>query len=133
MATVEEFASAQPLPLTDLLVNPADGAMYITVGGRRVQSGLYRVTYVGDESTAPRADPSLAANLNARLAGIGGSSAEGLPQSRVVPNSTAFGTPWGPRTAAFVTRLGRRLKSSLWASGRHGSRARAIQSSVLRA
>lgn len=52
-ATVEEFASAQPLPLTDLLVNPADGAMYITVGGRRVQSGLYRVTYVGDESTAP--------------------------------------------------------------------------------
>ena len=52
-ATVEEFASAQPLPLTDLLVNPADGAMYITVGGRRVQSGLYRVTYIGDESTAP--------------------------------------------------------------------------------
>lgn len=52
-ATVEEFASAQPLPLTDILVNPADGAMYFTVGGRRVQSGLYRVTYVGDESTAP--------------------------------------------------------------------------------
>ena len=52
-ATVEEFASAQPLPVTDLLVNPADGAMYLTVGGRRVQSGLYRVTYVGNESTAP--------------------------------------------------------------------------------
>ena len=52
-ATVEEFASAQPLPITDLLVNPADGAMYFTVGGRRVQSGLYRVTYVGNESTAP--------------------------------------------------------------------------------
>lgn len=51
-ATFEEFASAQPLPLTDILVNPADGAMYFTVGGRRVQSGLYRVTYVGDESTA---------------------------------------------------------------------------------
>ena len=27
--------------------------MYFTIGGRRVQSGLYRVTYVGDESTAP--------------------------------------------------------------------------------
>jgi len=52
-ATVEEFAAAQPFPLTDLLVNPDDGAMYIAVGGRRVQSGLYRVTYVGDESTAP--------------------------------------------------------------------------------
>ena len=25
--------------------------MYFTIGGRRVQSGLYRVTYVGDEST----------------------------------------------------------------------------------
>ncbi|MDF1741632.1 MAG: c-type cytochrome [Verrucomicrobiales bacterium] len=49
----EEFAGAQPFPLTDLLVNPHDGAMYITVGGRRVQSGLYRVTYTGDESTAP--------------------------------------------------------------------------------
>lgn len=52
-ATFEEFAAAQPLPLTDLLVNPADGAMYFTVGGRRVQSGLYRVTYTGEESTAP--------------------------------------------------------------------------------
>ena len=40
-ASVEEFASAQPLPLTDLLVNSDDGAMYITVGGRRVQTGLY--------------------------------------------------------------------------------------------
>ncbi|MCB1230930.1 MAG: c-type cytochrome [Verrucomicrobiae bacterium] len=46
----EEFMSAQPLPLTDILVGNQDGAMYITIGGRRVQSGLYRVTYVGDES-----------------------------------------------------------------------------------
>ena len=50
---VEEFASAQPFPLTDLLVNPKDGAMYVAVGGRKVQSGLYRVTYEGKESTAP--------------------------------------------------------------------------------
>ena len=27
--------------------------MYFTIGGRKVQSGLYRVTYVGTESTAP--------------------------------------------------------------------------------
>ncbi|MEM9018232.1 MAG: heme-binding protein, partial [Verrucomicrobiota bacterium] len=52
-ASFEEFMSAQPLPLTDLLVNPKDGAMYIAIGGRRVQSGLYRVTYSGDESTEP--------------------------------------------------------------------------------
>ncbi|MDP6357174.1 MAG: hypothetical protein QF473_18815, partial [Planctomycetota bacterium] len=51
--TFEEFAAAQPLPLTDILINSDDGAMYFTVGGRRVQSGLYRVTYTGDESTAP--------------------------------------------------------------------------------
>jgi putative heme-binding domain-containing protein len=50
-ASFEDFMSAQPLPLTDLLVNPVDGAMYIAIGGRRVQSGLYRVTYTGDEST----------------------------------------------------------------------------------
>ena len=50
---VEEFASAQPFPLTDLLVNPNDGAMYIAVGGRKVQSGIYRVTYEGRETTAP--------------------------------------------------------------------------------
>lgn len=63
-ATIEEFAAAQPLPLTDLLINPEDGAMYITVGGRRVQSGLYRVTYTGDESTAPA--ESLAGGEDAR-------------------------------------------------------------------
>ena len=27
--------------------------MYITIGGCRVQSGLYRIRYTGDESTAP--------------------------------------------------------------------------------
>src|SRR3954451_15631265 len=50
-ATREEFAAAQPLPLTDLVINPADGAMYFAVGGRKTQSGLYRVTYVGPEPT----------------------------------------------------------------------------------
>lgn len=43
--SVEEFASAAPLPLTDIVVNPKDGAMYFLIGGRKVQSGLYRVTY----------------------------------------------------------------------------------------
>ena len=49
----EEFITAQPLPVTDIIVNPVDGAMYFTIGGRRTQSGLYRVTYSGPESTAP--------------------------------------------------------------------------------
>ena len=51
-ATKEEFVTGAPLPITDLVVHPDDGAMYFTIGGRRVQSGLYRVTYVGKESTA---------------------------------------------------------------------------------
>ncbi len=51
-ATKEEFVTGAPLPITDAIINPADGAMYFTIGGRRVQSGLYRVTYVGNESTA---------------------------------------------------------------------------------
>lgn len=52
-AKSEEFLSGAPLPLTDVIIHPHDGAMYFTIGGRRVQSGLYRVTYVGNESVAP--------------------------------------------------------------------------------
>ena len=51
-STAEEFISGQPLPLTDLVIGD-DGAMYFTVGGRKVQAGVYRVTYTGNESTAP--------------------------------------------------------------------------------
>lgn len=51
-ATFEDFMSAAPLPLTDMEVSKKDGAMYITVGGRKVQSGLYRVSYTGEESVA---------------------------------------------------------------------------------
>ncbi|MBI1372775.1 MAG: c-type cytochrome [Phycisphaera sp.] len=53
----EEFITGVPLPLTDIAVNPMDGAMYFTIGGRKVQSGLYRVTYTKDVGViAPGAD-----------------------------------------------------------------------------
>ncbi|MBI3875807.1 MAG: c-type cytochrome [Verrucomicrobia bacterium] len=52
-ATKEEFLSGAPMPLTDAIIHPKDGAMYFAIGGRKVQSGLYRVTYTGKESTAP--------------------------------------------------------------------------------
>jgi putative heme-binding domain-containing protein len=58
-ATFETFVQGKPLPVTDIVVNH-DGALYFTVGGRKTQSGLYRVTYIGDESTAaagPMDDP----------------------------------------------------------------------------
>jgi putative heme-binding domain-containing protein len=54
--TAEEFISGTPLPLTDIVVNRKDGAMYFTIGGRKTQSGLYRVTYEGKESTATASD-----------------------------------------------------------------------------
>ena len=49
----EEFITGAPLPVTDVIIHPEDGAMYFAIGGRRVQSGLYRVTYAGKEDTSP--------------------------------------------------------------------------------
>lgn len=49
-ATKEEFVTGGPLPVSDAIIGK-DGAMYFTIGGRRVQSGLYRVSYVGKEVT----------------------------------------------------------------------------------
>lgn len=49
----EIFAEGRPLPVTDLVVNPHDGNMYFTIGGRRTQSGLYRIRYTGSEPTTP--------------------------------------------------------------------------------
>lgn len=50
--TYEPFIAAAPLPVTDVVIHP-DGAMYFAIGGRRTQSALYRVRYVGNESTEP--------------------------------------------------------------------------------
>ena len=52
----EDFIQGAPLPVTDLAIHPQDGAMYFAIGGRKVQSGLYRVTYAGKESTDPVLD-----------------------------------------------------------------------------
>jgi hypothetical protein len=52
---LEDFIPGTPLPFTDVVINPTDRAMYFIVGGRNTQSGLYRVTYVGKEATAPAA------------------------------------------------------------------------------
>jgi putative heme-binding domain-containing protein len=61
----EEFVAGKPLPLTDAIIRPQDGAMYFTIGGRRTQSALYRVTYTGAESTAPA--PKYAVSPDAKL------------------------------------------------------------------
>ncbi|MEM9826559.1 MAG: L-sorbosone dehydrogenase [Planctomycetota bacterium] len=54
----ETLLTAAPLPVTDIVVHP-DGAMYFTVGGRKTQSGLYRVRYTGDESVAELPAPEV--------------------------------------------------------------------------
>jgi glucose/arabinose dehydrogenase len=45
----ETFLSGRPLNVTDFVFGP-DGAMYFITGGRRTQSGLYRVRYAGGEN-----------------------------------------------------------------------------------
>ncbi len=66
---LEMFASGQPFPITDLVIRPQDGALYLITGGRRVQSHLYRIRYVGSESTAPvQPRTRLADQRNARRA-----------------------------------------------------------------
>lgn len=57
-AELEEFVTGTPLPLTDVVINPVDGAMYFTIGGRKTKSGLYRVTYTGSEPTEPIGKPA---------------------------------------------------------------------------
>ena len=52
----EIFCTAPGLAVTDLIVNPVDGALYFLIGGRRSQSALYRVTYTGRENTEANLD-----------------------------------------------------------------------------
>ncbi|MCA9057806.1 MAG: c-type cytochrome, partial [Planctomycetaceae bacterium] len=70
------FITGTPLPLTDVVVNPHDGAMYFTIGGRRVQSGLYRVTYdpalatAGAEETSEPTVVTIQDNGKVRVDGL---------------------------------------------------------------
>ncbi len=99
----EEFIAGKPLPLTDLIVNPHDGAMYFLVGGRRTQSALYRVTYVGSESTAVAATipPTAAAKLRHQLETL---HAPGTPPEAIDQAWPSLGhsdrfVRWAARTA----------------------------------
>ncbi|MGB7325101.1 MAG: family 16 glycoside hydrolase, partial [Rubripirellula sp.] len=48
----EAFCNGSPLPVTDAIIGQ-DGAMYFTTGGRGTDSAVFRITYVGNESTQP--------------------------------------------------------------------------------
>jgi len=64
-ATVEPFVTGRPLNVTDAAIGP-DGAMYFVTGGRRTQSGLYRVSYTGPNIAEP---PKSAGELAAEARG----------------------------------------------------------------
>jgi putative heme-binding domain-containing protein len=68
-ATAEPFLSGRPLNVTDIEFGP-DGAMYFLTGGRKTQSGLYRVTFTGEPSSGDPPRPlveSEAAKLRKQL------------------------------------------------------------------
>ena len=52
-ARKEVFAAGRPFSVTDAVIRPQDGHMYVTIGGRGGQAALYRIRYEGKESTAP--------------------------------------------------------------------------------
>lgn len=83
----EEVVAGKPLPLTDLVVNPHDGALYFVVGGRRTQSALYRLTYTGGDDTSPAAPPppTAAAKLRHEL--------EALHADGTGPEAIALASP----------------------------------------
>ena len=65
-ADYEVFAQGPAMPMSDIVINPDDGAMYFTVGGRKRPSHLYRIFYSGKESTeaaTPWEDNSTQAKL----------------------------------------------------------------------
>ncbi|WDQ16414.1 c-type cytochrome [Rhodopirellula sp. P2] len=63
--TYETFATAAPLPVTDLVIHP-DGALYFAIGGRGTQSGLYRIKYTGDIAAANAAEEAIALSDEAK-------------------------------------------------------------------
>jgi glucose/arabinose dehydrogenase len=62
-STFEPFVEGRGWDGTDVVIGQ-DGAMYVTIGGRGTQSGLYRITYAGSEPVTPApkvdVDPAIA-------------------------------------------------------------------------
>jgi len=54
---VDGKSAKKPWNVTDTVIGD-DGAMYVTIGGRNNQAGLYRVSYTGSESTAAAIEPN---------------------------------------------------------------------------
>ena len=52
-AEAEEFLNGSPLPLTDIVINPKEGAMYFAIGGRSTMSGVCCAIWQGWSERRP--------------------------------------------------------------------------------
>lgn len=120
----EVFARGEPFPVTDLVAGP-DGALYVAIGGRKAQSGLYRIAWAGAaaEDSEPIADPGADARARRRALerfhGSGspfGEDQHGLAPSEVVASArAALGDP--DRFVRAAARLALEHQDpSLWAA-----------------
>ena len=64
-ATTEEMVAGAGLPLSDAAIG-ADGHMYFLTGGRRTKSTMWRLSYIGKESTAAATPLLLSAEIQQR-------------------------------------------------------------------
>ena len=106
-AEKEEFVAGKPLPLTDVVIHPQDGAMYFTIGGRKTQSALYRVTYTGSEPTHPATTVPPTAGSQAapaaRSAAHTRCRAEGRRPRLAAPRATRTASCASPRVSRWST------------------------------
>jgi hypothetical protein len=111
----EVFASGQPFAVTDVVAG-GDGALYVTVGGRKSQSGLYRIAWVGGTESASHGPPEARAPRPRASCGTGSSASTASARARrscprwrtsAIPTAscaTPRASRWSPRTR----RCGRR-------------------------
>jgi putative heme-binding domain-containing protein len=117
--TSEVVVEGRPLPVTDICVNQ-DGHLYFTVGGRGMQSGLYRVTYAGEEPTAPTAADD--ASAAGRAAADSRALRHRLERYHTVRDPAAIAAAWphlssDDRSLRFAARVAiERQDVSLWRS-----------------
>lgn len=96
--TSEVFASGKPFPVTDLVAGK-DGALYVTTGGRRAQSGLYRITWTG--ASEPWVEPSVGLSATgAARERLDRREHEKAHRSRIGPGETSSGSEGSRATSA---------------------------------
>jgi putative heme-binding domain-containing protein len=84
----EVFLKGRPLNVTGLEFGP-DGAMYFTTGGRRTQSGLYRVSWTGG-ADGPRPQRSVAAGASGKSLNVVTNEAAATGDRSRAGSSTEF-------------------------------------------